>query len=92
MRVNKEGNYGKYYKRKRQSYIGGRLERGRYCAFSAGFKKLELPEDFDMSELEEDESDEDFDLWYAGLKKRRESVRSINDNKNSMKRCLCTVF
>ena len=55
-------------------------------------KKLELPENFDMSELEEDESDEDVDLWYAGLKKRRESVRSINDNKNSMKRCLCTVF
>ena len=29
--------------------------------------RMELPEDFDMSELEEDESDEDFDAWYAGL-------------------------
>lgn len=36
--------------------------------FQPVLKKLELPEDFDMSELEEDESDEDFDLWYAGLK------------------------
>ena len=29
--------------------------------------RMELPEDFDMSELKEDESDDEFDAWVEQL-------------------------